>query len=486
MADSFAGVLVDLFAFLQVDGCQEVFTTLHKVYPIPVDAKRSLELRYYECEEFHHLLNGAYMLTRHPSSAFFPKEPPMEGFEQQLTEVSNPHGYDIIVHPLLTARPKMQLLSDGERAEIVQVCRTLCSVSNSHVTFLEQLCKRLQEAGAPFQFQLQLLVAQVSNCVSYDWACRDSGRFLSLCDSLLASSDVGLCLQALKDMWKYAVPPECVVNLLETVGDQTSPQHSDIICDILLSVLDCKVSLHARIFAVLLDIGSKMGPILQAVNIASCGNNQSELKTTFLLECVEALGKSYNRHKASGAAEETLLQCREKAVELLQHARSIPVASSRSHVCDLELNSLDVHAVKQIVCDSGQQALADLLALMVKLTVNDGIYQSLKAMDELCDYHYKDYKDTPSDPSRLLKLSPFKEAVASLLQEWKTDIKRSVICFREISPVIRRLSDLHATYQFLGDEASCNDFAQELAAIVQNADRLTGRQLPQKRKWNMD
>ena len=170
MADSFIGLLVDLFTMLPVEGRQELFTTLYKVYPKPVDAKRSLEMGrygYYDWQQC--LLDGASALSQRLSTAFFPKEPSMDDFEQQLAEASHS------LHVFHQGRGGFRSHNDRERVEVLQLCRTICSVSSSHISFLHQLLTHLRKASALLQLQMQLLVAQVSNCVHYDWATRGLG-----------------------------------------------------------------------------------------------------------------------------------------------------------------------------------------------------------------------------------------------------------------------------------------------------------------------
>ena len=474
MADSFTGLLVDLFTMLSSGDRQELFTTLYNVYPKPVDAKRSLEMGHYGYGEWQQLLlDGASALSQYISSTFFPKEPSMEDFEQQLHEARQDYRYDMLIFRQASAKGRSQ--RDGEMAEILHICRTKCSVSTSHISFLQQLHKRLQEAGAPLQFELQLLVAQVSNCVHYDWACRSHGYgHHNLCDTLLASDDIGSSLQTLKDVWKFSVSPESVLQLLEAVQDKASPQLADIMCNILISVLDCKAFHHPRIFSVMLKIGASPEHILRAVTIASCSNNSrnDDQRTTTIMQCTEAVGKLYNEHKASGAAKETLLKLRAKAVELLQQARSMPSFLERSthleYVCSSRSVEVDVQAVKQVVCDSGPQALSDLLALVVMLP-GEGLLRSLEVMQELCNYYHKDIPH--GGQSKPLQMPPFKETIASLMERRKSDIKKMAATHGNSGIVRHFLNDLRASYQFLGDEAAFTAFEQDLAPHLQSAGR---------------
>ena len=335
MADSFTDLLVDLFAMLPAVDSQELFDTLHKVHPTPVDAKRSLEMVHYGHNDWRQcLLDGATAFSRtQKDTTFFPSKPPMEGFERQLEETSD-SLLDRYVARYHRANANSTLQSGSERAEILQVCHTLCAVSTSHISFLRQLHKRLQEAHAPLQFQLQLLTSQVSNCLHYDWAHRGSSYYEyghhDLQESLLLS-DIGTSLQALKDMWQFSMSPMIVLNLLEFVQDQASPQFSDVMCDILISVLDCQASLHLRIFELIHKASLKPQHILQAVNIVSCsmsGKAQSsdECRTTFT-QCAEALGKAYNQYKDSGIAADMLVELQVKAAKLRHQARSSCIRS---------------------------------------------------------------------------------------------------------------------------------------------------------------
>ena len=485
MADSFTGLLVDLFTMLSSGDRQELFTTLYNVYPKPMDAKRSLEMGHYGYGEWQQrLLDGASALSQYMSSAFFPKEPSTEDFEQQLDESNQYNRYDMLILSRASAKGRSQ--RDGEKAEILQICRTQCSVSTGHISFLQQLHKRLQEAGAPLQFELRLLVAQVSNCVHYDWARRSHGYgHHNLCDTFLASDDIGSSLQTLKDVWKFSVPPESVLQVLEAVQDKASPQLADIMCNILISVLDCKAFHLPRVFSVMLKIGALPEHILRAVTIASCSSNSrnDDQRTTTIMQCTEAIGKSYNEHKASGAAEETLLKLKAKAVELLQQARSMPSFLGRSTHLEYVYSSrsveVDVQAVKQVVCDSGPQALSDLLAVVVMLP-GECLLPSLEVMQELCNYYHK---DIPGGQSRLLQMPPFKATVSSLLERRKTDIKKMAASHGESGIVRHFLEDLKASYQFLGDEAAFTAFKQDLAPHLRSAGRQDYRRVVMP--WDM-
>ena len=488
MAGSFTGLLVDLFSMLATVECQELFDTLYKVYPTPADAKRCFEMAHYRYVDWCQcLLDGATIVSRIQNTTFFPSEPPMEEFQHQLEEASQRYGYDRFTDA--RSRPQYH----NERAEVLQFCRTKCSVSTSHISFLEQLHKRLQEACAPFQFQLQLLIAQVSNCLHYDWASkgsgyahRERGRDHDLNKSLLASNDIGSSLQALKNMWKFSVPPEHVLDLLKSVQGQVSPQDSDVMCDVLISVLDCKPSLYLRALELIYKVSSTPGHMLQAVNVViSCGSGKAQSSNECwpaFIQCAEALGKAYNRHKALGVAEEELLKLRVKAVDLLQQARSIPptiILPEQETVHKACPTRVNVKTVTQVVCDSGQDALAGLLDLVVKLP-GDCIMVQLRRMKQLCSYYFKD-----SCPSNPLQESPFKETVMTLLEKRKNLIKTLAGSRGETRKMREFVSDLKAGYQFFGDEAAFATFEKELATIFHNADRQASRRGHRQMPWGM-
>lgn len=474
MADSFTSLLVDLFTMLPAGSCQELFATLYKVYPTPRDVKQCMEIGRYDFQEWQkRLLDGASALSQLRNSTFLPEEPLMEDFEQQLEEASRNYRYGTRSYHRAKARLRTQ--SDHEQAYILQLCRTRFSVSTSHISFLEQLYKRLQEAGAPLQFEIRLLLAQVSNCTVNDWTHGEhSFGDHHLCDHLLASDDIGSSIETLKNMWMFSISPENALELLEAVKDRASPQLADVMCDILISVLDCKASLHPRIMTLLLTIGAKPEHILQAVNVVNCSISGSKMNPnqcrTTVVQCVEALGKSYSKHKASGVAEATLLKLRFKAADLLQHARYIRTARSarqHGHGLDPYQSTVDIQSVMEIVCDSGQQALTDLLALMV-MHPRECLLPSLNRMNELCNYYHK---DKTSEQSRLLKVSPFKKTVASLLEKRKNEIKTLAASRGETSKLRDLREDLRASFQFLGVEAGFTTFEQDLASVLRNADR---------------
>ena len=465
MADSFIGLLVDLFTMLPVEGRQELFTTLYKVYPKPVDVKQILKIGHCQFETWQQdLLDTASTLSQLCSFTLFPKQlPSMEDFESQLQKAIRDHGYGSRAYH--RARAKLKKQSDDKRTGFLQLCHTRFCVSSSHISFLEQLYKRLQKAGGSFQFQMQLLLAQVSNCTVSDWthskhSCEDQ----CLLNHFLASKDFGASLQALQDMWQFSITPECVLQLLETVHDQATPQLSDIMCDILISVLDCKESLHLRIIMLLRAIGAKPEPILQAVNAVSCsnyGNCQSPKKCrTAVIQCVEALGKSYSMHKT---AEESLLKLKTKAVDLLQHVRN-STATCFTHTSD---SAVHIQSVMEIVCASGQQTLTDYLTLVV---MNPGkcLLPTLKGMDELCNYCHR---NTSSDQSRPLQLPPFKKTVTCLLERRKSYIKEMAASNRETAKLRNFLADLKASLYFLGIEEDFTTFEQDLASVSQDANR---------------
>ena len=471
MADSFTGLLVDLFTMLPAGGCQELFTSLYKVYPTPLDAKRSVEMKHYRYNDWQQcLLDGASTLSQRLSFAFFPKEPSMEDFEQQLAEAS--HG----VHVFHQAK-------DRERAEILQICRMQCSVSTSHISFLQQLHERLQNAGTWLRFQLQLLIAQVSNCVNYDWAHRSRSLGYGRCDlraSLLACDDIGHSLQVLKNVWKFSISPESVIELLEAAvhpDGATHDQLSHTISDILISVLDCNASHHSRIFAIMLDIDASPEHILQAVTLASSSSNNQgdDQHTTTIMQCTETLGRLYNKHKASGAAKEVLVNLRAKTADLLRQAGSISKNTAPSIHLPYMYGSLsvgvDVQAVEQVVCDSGQQALADLLALVVMLP-GDCLLPSLEVIQKLANYFHRHIHGGQSRP---LQLPPFKETVTSLLERRKSDIRKMAASSGETGIVRHLLYDLKDSFQFLEDEASFTTFEQDLAPHLRNSDRQSYR-----------
>ena len=475
MADTFTALLVDLFTLLPVEGLQELFTTFYEVYPAPVEAKRSMEIGLGGFGKWQrHLLDGASALSQLRNFTFFPLKLSLDEFEHQLEEATQFFGYGTRVYR--QARARLRTRSDDERAEILHFCRSLFLVSTSHISFLKQLQKRLQAANAPLQFEMLLVIALVSNCTNCEWT-RDGHSYgdRHLCDSLLASVNIASSLERLKDMWKFSIPPERVVCLLEAIQDQVSPQLSDIICDILLSALECKApGLHVRIFALMRKIGSKPGQILEAVDIASCtisGNHMNGIqRRTTVIQCAEALGKLYNQEKALGAPEETLSKFRIKAVDLLHHARSIPVAGSvNQHGLGYLHRSftIDVQSMMQIVCDSGIQALADILALMVMVPGND-ILPCLKEMNSLCNSYFKDTRGGH------LKMHPLKEIVASLLERRKSEIITLASSQGETSKMGPYLDDLRRSFHFLGE--SPHTFEQDLASALQKTDGQGYRQ----------
>ena len=465
IADSFIGLLVDLFTMLPAGGCQELFSTLYSVYPTPVDVKQFLKKGHCKFKEWQQqLLDGTSTLSQLCSCTLFPKQlPSIEDFERQLAKAIEDYGYGTRVYH--RARAKLRMQHYDERAEILKLCRIRFSVSANHVSFLEQLCKGLREANSPFQFQVQLLLGQVSYCTASDWT-RDANRFGDQfhCDHLLTSTDYGSSLQALRDMWKFSISPETVLQLMEAVKDRAAPQRVDIICDILISVLDYQVSLHPHVMTLLLAISAKPDAILQAVNAISCSlsdncENPNHCKTT-VIQCVEVLGKSYNIHKASGAKQSWLLKLRIKAADLLHHAR-YNHGTWLSYQYGLGLGPckddsvIDIQSVMEIVYDSGQQALDDLLDLVVK---NPGRYllPTLKGMNELSHYCHR---NNPSDQSRPLQLPPFKETVTSLLEKRKKDIKEIATSNGENSKLRHLLNDLKASFQFLGLEEDFTTFS---------------------------
>ena len=490
MTDSFTGLLFDLFMMLPASDGQELFCVLCKAYPTPVDAKRSLEMGHFRYDDWRQsLLNGASAFSRTQNTTFFPSKPPMEGFENQLEEANRRCGYNVRYRQAST---NSTLQDDIERDEILQLCRTQCSVSISHISFLEQLHKRLQVARAPFQFQLHLLTAQVSNCRRHDWArnapdygynkqgvlsSSDVYRYRqaygdgSVKECVLACDDIGSSLQALDDMWKFSMIPESALTFIEAVQDLASPQFSDVMCDILISVLDCKASLHMRIFELIHKISLKPQHILQAVNIVSCSTSgkaqSSEERRTAFIQCAENIGKVYNQHKDSGD-EEMLIELKVKALDLLRQARSNAVSRVTLDFSMYQTHSehprVDLSSVMHVVCDSGQDALADLLALM-EMRPRDCLLQSLKEMTELCNCYFKD-----SGPPKPLQAPPFKETVEALLEKRKTKIKTVLVAHGE-SEQKELTKDLKASFQFLGDEAAFTTFEQELATILQNPDR---------------
>ena len=492
MADSFTGLLVDLFTMLPTVDGQELFGTLHKAYPTPVDAKRSLEMSRYGYNDWQQcLLDGATVLSQTQNATFFPSKPPMEGFECQLEEAIQRYSYAGRYHQ---ANAALTSQDDSEQAEILQVCRTQCSVSDSHVSFLKQLHKCLLEAHAPLQLQMQFLVDQVSNCLHYNWARRGRGhayyeyrrgnRGHGRDQSVLACNEIGAFLQVLNDMWKYSISPENAIDLLESVQDDATPQVSDVMCDILISVLDCEASLHLRIFKLISKISLKPQHILNAVSVVSynmSGEAQSsdECRTTFI-RCAETLGKAYKQYKDSGTAEEALLPCRVKAVGLLHQARSIPVARS-THQLEFMYQSsgVDVSSVMHVVCDSGQDALTDLLALMVMLP-GPLLLQSLETLNEVCKYYFKD-----SYLSNSLQVPPFKDPVMALLEKRMNEIKTFAGSHGESGTMREFIDDLKACFQLLGDEATFNTFQQDLAAVVQNADKQVYRHVYRQLPWGM-
>lgn len=487
MGGSFFDLLVDLFTMLPTGGRQELFTTLYKVYPQPLDAKRSKDVRKhygYGRSWEQYLLDGASTLSQRCSYSFFPRQPPMADFEQQLL-MARHYGTPV------------NAPSDAEKAKILQICRNLCSVSTKHITFLEKLQKCLKEKKTPLQFEMQLLLALVSNCVHYDWIRRSlihnfrsrsgirdliSGEHIhgdhSLCDCLLTSNDLGFSLEVLRDMWKYSMAPQTALELLEAVQGRASPQSPDVMCDVLISVLDCEASLHLRIFELLLKIGAKPEHMLRAVDIASYSISDSKQSSdqprTNAIQCAEALGKSYNNHKAAGTDPEMLVELRIKALDLLQHVKSIPVdslhrvvkAPHRLHFATVKSNvqshstTVNLEAVMQVVCDTGQQALADLLALIVMLP-SKLLLPTLKGMNALCNYYHKD-GDTSGDEPQLLKLPPFGETISALLENRKSEIKEIADCYGEVDIVIRLVGDLKASFQFLGDDEDLTNFASFL------------------------
>ena len=473
MAESFISLLVDLFTMLPADGCQELFTTLYKVYPKPLDAKRS--------KAFSHHSHGygwyRKPVTRslHYNSAFFPREPLMEDIDRQSVNTSPYTMYHRTKSPI----------SDDERDEILQVQRSQCSVFPRHISFLENLLKRLQKKGSPLQFQMHLLVSLVSNCLNHDWVSRDHRcRSIddifnplledrcSCCDSLQlsASDDIGFSIEALKEMWKFSIAPQKVLELLEVIQDQvrSQPRVPDIMCEILVSLLDCETCLNLRVFQVMITIGAKPKYILQAVDIASSSINDSkqinDYCMTTAMKCAEMLGVAYNEHKASGAAEQTLLELRLRAVDFLQHAKSILVdRGALEFMRQKGTPSVNVQALKQIVYDSGQEALTELLALVVMIP-GQSLLPTLEWMNEVCDYFCKD-ADTSANQSKLMNVSPFKESVAKLLEIRKKNIVQMVGSHGNVDRQKSLLDDLKLSFRFLGDKEGLKTFMSLLRTL---------------------
>ena len=475
MAESFISLLVDLFTMLPPDGCQELFTALYKVYPKPLDAKRSKAFsRHSQVIGLHRKPDTRSL---HYNSAFFPREPLMEDIDRQL----------VITSPYTRYHRTKSPISDDERAEILQVQRSQCSVFPRHISFLENLLKSLQKKGSPLQFQMHLLVSLVSNCLNLDWVSREHChsstdnifnrfRFLddrcSYCDSLQlsVSDDIGFSIEALKEMWKFSIAPQKVLELLEVIQDQvrSQPRVPDIMCEILVSLLDCETCLNLRVFQVMITIGAKPKYILQAVDIASSSINDSKQSNdhcmTTAIRCAEMLGVAYSEHKASGAAEQTLLELRLRAVDFLQHAKSILVdRGALKFMRQKGTPTVNVQALKQIVYDSGQEALTELLAL-VAMIPGQSLLPTLEGMNELCDYFCKD-ADMSANQSKLMNVSPFKESVAKLLEIRKKNIVRMVGSRGNVDRQKSLLDDLKLSFQFLGDEEGLKTFMSLLRTL---------------------
>ena len=478
MAESCINLLVDLFTMLPADGCQELFTTLYKVYPKPLDAKRSKAFtRHSHGYRWH---RKPVTRSLHYNSAFFPTEPLME---------DDIDRYLVNTNPYTRYHRSKSPISDDERAEILQVQRSQFSVFPRHISFLENLLKCLQKKGSPLQFQMHLLVSLVSNCLKPDWVsrehCRSSTdnilnrfRFLDdrclYCDSLQlsASDDIGFSIEALREMWKFSIAPQKVLELLEVIQDQvrSQPRVPDIMCEILISLLDCEISLNLRVFQVMITIGAKPKYILQAVDIASSSINDSKQSNdhcmTTAIWCAEMLGVAYSEHKASGAAEQTLLELRLRAVYFLQHAKSILAdRGALKFMRQKGTPTVNVQALKQIVYDSGQEALTELLALVVMIP-GQSLLPTLEGMNELCDYFCKD-ADTSANQSKLMNVSPFKESVAKLLKIRKKNIVKMVGSRGNVDRQKSLLDDLKLSFQFLGDEEGLKTFM----SLLQTLDR---------------
>ena len=113
----------------------------------------------------------------------------------------------------------------------------------------------------------------------------------------------------------------------------------------------------------------------------------------------------------------------------------------------------------QVVCDTGQQALTDLLALVVLLP-GEFLLPTLKGMNALCNYYHKE-TDTSEDEPLLLKLSPFNETTSALLENRKSKIKQ-LADFHDMDRIKRLVGDLKASFQYLGDEEGLTNFASFL------------------------
>ena len=245
----------------------------------------------------------------------------------------------------------------------------------------------------------------------------------------------------------------------------------------------------------MLEIGAPPEHFLQGVKIVSCSSNlknDNQSRIT-VIKCAEVLGKVYNQHKALGAAKEVLVKLRVKAVDLLRQARSMPEVGERSahleytYIYGSQSTGVDVQSVKQVVRDSGQQALADLLALVVMNPSQCLLSSQVAVIYELYKYCHNDIPG-PSSQSRPLQVPPFKEAIASLLERSKNDVKEMASVLGDIRTVRTFLQDLKACYQALGDETAFTTFVRDLASMLRNADIQRHRELgmPSDMAWDRE
>ena len=124
---------------------------------------------------------------------------------------------------------------------------------------------------------------------------------------------------------------------------------------------------------------------------------------------------------------------------------------------------MNVQALKQIVYDSGQEALTELLALVVMIP-GQSLLPTLEGMNELCDYFCKD-ADTSANQSKLMNVSPFKESVAKLLEIRKKNIVQMVGSHGNVDRQKSLLDDLKLSFRFLGDEEGLKTFMSLLRTL---------------------
>ena len=442
LRDAILPVLESLFSSLPPDAAQELFMSLSKAYPRPlewVEAERLCKSSsVYQC---------SYVGPQPKSESVFP----------HLADLQN-SGKHV----------KAGTGDDSEELDLRM--RKLSSVvSESHVDFLGSLAKLIHAKGdkALLAFQLALLHIQARNCRSNDY---DGKKVPSKYEGygilarisypvrerlLLKDADYVIAVRYLQRVWRFTLQPSRAIDYVAKLAPESGMCKEG--CDFVLSLLDL-LSEYADLkvaFGVLTQGTPEqlINGVSRLLTIQDHANNIEHL-----LLYLESVGTMYNIIRKDATVCQWLLPLQDLAKRIIDLLTS---QEDLDHKQKYAYSSLNADLVAQVICDAGSDTVLHVASLLQQRA-----YSSLFP-DQIMTLCAQFYGIPTSSVSKELLLQPPFPGFLVPMYKSKRSAARSVILGNpsDASRVDRSMKEFRSFTKQMGMDVEFTAFAREMADL---------------------